>query len=69
MKIFTTHPESVGETYFGHMHSALWFAGKLFSATFCCLVHAAFPFMFERTGSRIVTELYDRMVANRMRNG
>lgn len=67
MKIFTAHPRSVGESYFEHMHTALWFSGKLLSATFCCLVHAAFPFLFERTGSRIITELHDRMVTNRNR--
>ena len=67
IKLFTTHPSSVGETYFEHMQSALWFAGRLFAATLCCLVHAAFPFMFERSGSRIITELHDRMVVNRTR--
>lgn len=65
VKMFTAHPQSVGETYLEHMHTALWFSGKLFSATFCCLVHAAFPFLFEGTGSRIIAELHDRMVVNR----
>ncbi len=67
MKLFTAHPESVGETYFEHMQSALRFAGKLFAATLCCVVHAAFPFFFKGTGSRLIAELHDRMVVNRAR--
>lgn len=69
MDLFTAHPKSVGETYFGHMRTALWFAARLFAATLCCLVHAAFPFLFERSGSRIITDLHDRMVMNRHKSG
>ena len=32
-----------------------------------CLVHAALPFMFEKTASNAVTRLHDRMVVNRAR--
>ena len=32
-----------------------------------CLLHALLPFLFVKTGSRIITELHDRMVANRAR--
>ena len=67
MKLFKAHPQTVGETYFEHMQSALWFSGKMFSATFCCLVHAAIPFLFEGTSSRIIAELHDRMVVNRVK--
>ena len=28
LRAFTDHPESVGETYFEHMHSASWFAAR-----------------------------------------
>jgi hypothetical protein len=31
------------------------------------LVHAVFPFLFEKTGSSIITRLHDRMVTNRVR--
>ena len=67
IRLFSTHPNSVGETNLQHMGSALTFAGKLMAATLCCLVHAVLPFLFVKTGSRIVSELHDRMVANRMR--
>lgn len=59
-KLFTKHPASVDETYFGHMAFAAWFASRLFMAGGAALVHAVLPFMFETTASRIVRELYER---------
>ena len=59
-KLFTEHPASVDETYFGHMAFAAWFASRLFMAGGAALVHAFLPFMFETTASRIVRELYER---------
>ena len=57
---FRTHPASVGETYFGHMRFAMWFAGTLFLAAFCALIHALIPALFETTTSRLVARLYHR---------
>ena len=59
-KLFTDHPASVHETYFGHMAFAAWFASRLFMAAGAALIHAVLPFMFETTASRIVRELYER---------
>jgi hypothetical protein len=59
-KMFTTHPATVGETYFGHMAFAGWFASRLFMAAFAALTHAVLPFLFETTASRIIRELYER---------
>ena len=59
-KLFTDHPEAVGETYLGHMAFAAWFASRLFMAGAAALVHAFLPFLFETTASRITRELYDR---------
>ena len=59
-RLFTDHPASVDETYFGHMAFAAWFASRLFMAAGAALVHAVLPFMFETTASRIVRELYER---------
>ena len=63
-KLFTEHPASVDETYFGHMAFAAWFASRLFMAGGAALVHAVLPFLCETTASRIVRELYER-TANR----
>jgi len=59
-KLFTGHPASVNETYFGHMAFAAWFASRLFMAGGAALIHAILPFLFETTASRIVRELYER---------
>jgi hypothetical protein len=64
-RIFTEHPASVGETYWGHLLRASWFGGKLLLAAGACLVHAIFPFLFVKTGSQAITELHAAMVTNR----
>ena len=59
-KLFTHHPDTVGETYLGHLRFAAWFSSRLFLAGGAALVHAILPFLFETTASRIVRELADR---------
>lgn len=59
-KLFTQHPETVGETYFGHMAFAAWFSSRLLMAAGAAIVHAFLPFLFETTASRIIRELYER---------
>ncbi len=54
LNIFTKHPKSVNETYWQHCCFALGFSVKLFLAAFCALVHAFFPFLFEKTASNIM---------------
>ena len=66
-KMFIEHPETVGETYFQHLHSASYFGVRMLVGAFCCFVHALLPFMFEKNASKIIIGLHDRMVANRHR--
>lgn len=68
-RLFTEHPASVGESYFEHMGMAGWFAFRMLGGGIACLVHAVLPFLFVRTGSAVITDLHDRMVANRVRPG
>jgi len=68
LRAFTDHPESVGETYLEHMGSAWGFAGTMAVAALCCLLHGIFPFAFQKSGSRRIVELNQRMVANRHRH-
>ena len=68
-QLFTEHPASVGETYGEHLVAAGGFSGRLFIAALVCGIHALLPFLFEKTGSAIITGLYDKMVANRGRAG
>ncbi len=67
-RLFTQHPETVGETYFQHMYSAASFGVKMLVGAFCCFVHAILPFMFEKKGSEMITDLHDRMITNRHRS-
>ena len=66
-RAFTEHPESVGETYFEHMHSASWFAMTMFVGAFACLIHAILPFTCQKSGSQRIKLLHQRMVTNRHR--
>lgn len=65
--LFTDHPASVGETYWQHLASAWGFSWRMMLAALACLVHALLPFVFEKTGSRAISGLHDRMVVNRQR--
>ncbi len=66
-KMFTEHPETVGESYFGHMGQAFSFGFAMLFNGLACLLHGLFPFLFIKTGSEAITKLYDRMVMNRDR--
>jgi hypothetical protein len=64
---FTEHPATVGETYGQHFQSALGFSISMIGGGLACMVHAVFPFLFERTGSAVIRSLYERMIAHRSR--
>lgn len=66
-RLLTQHPESIGETYGEHLRQASGFGFRMIWAGVACLIHAALPFLFERTGSCAITELHDRMVTHRVR--
>lgn len=66
--LFTEHPASVDETYGEHMQVAGSFGARMIVAGLACLVHAALPFLFVKTGSVAITELHERMVAKRRRH-
>lgn len=68
-RLFTAHPGSVNETYWEHMAVAAFFSVRLALGALVCLVHAVLPFLFVRTGSRIIAELHETMVAKRPRRG
>jgi Family of unknown function (DUF6356) len=64
-RLFTEHPQSVGETYAEHMVRASCFGGRMVLAGLACMVHALLPFIFVRTGSQAIEELNARMLATR----
>lgn len=66
-RLFTEHPESVGETYGEHLLRAWSFGGRMVLAGVACMVHALLPFLFVRTGSQAIEELNARMLATKRR--
>ncbi|HEV8680517.1 MAG TPA: DUF6356 family protein [Stellaceae bacterium] len=58
---FSRHPAAVGETYGEHFVFASGVGGRLMLAGLACLLHGIFPFLFERTGSRTIIDLHDRV--------
>ena len=65
MGVLTRHLDEVGESYLQHLRHALSFALTMLVGAVVCFMHALMPFLFERTGSRLIERLHDRMVVNR----
>jgi Family of unknown function (DUF6356) len=63
IRAFTEHPASVGETYSEHLANAVCFGTRMMLAGIACLVHGVLPFLFQRTGSRAISELNGRLSA------
>jgi hypothetical protein len=57
----TNHLEDVGETYGEHFVHAGGYGVTMILAGLACLIHAAAPFLFERTGSDAIRALHGRM--------
>lgn len=68
MKLFTSHPNSVGESYFEHMGQAASFSACMIGAGLACAVHAVLPFLFKSTGRETIVKLHHRMVTHRVRD-
>lgn len=64
-RIFTEHPESVGESYTEHFHTASGYGVAMLVGGIACLVHAVLPPLFETTGSRTIHRLSQRLVKGR----
>lgn len=64
-QMFLDHPASVGETYLEHLASAGRFGGRMLLAGIACLLHGVFPFLCVTTGSKIVRQMHETMIAHR----
>lgn len=60
-RAFTAHPASVDESYSEHARFALGFAVRLFGASCAALIHAVFPFLFEKTAGRMTLQLAEHL--------
>jgi hypothetical protein len=56
-KLFTAHPQSIGETYAQHARTALSFGWRMVIGGLACIVHAMVPGLFVKTASRTVVQL------------
>jgi hypothetical protein len=66
-RLFTEHPNDVGENYFEHMGQAFSFALVMLRTGAALIVHAIIPGFFVKTGSKAILSLHARMLANRPR--
>lgn len=64
-RIFLHHPRSVDETYAEHLRTALGFSLLLLGCSIAVAIHALLPCLFERTASRTVARLHERMLLRR----
>jgi hypothetical protein len=62
-KLFLSHPQKVEESYGEHFWFALGFAAKLSGAAGAALVHAVIPCLFEKTASRMIREMHERITS------
>ena len=60
-RLFLSHPQTVDESYGEHFWFALGFAAKLAGAAGAALVHAVIPCLFEKTASRMIREMHERI--------
>ncbi|NKB43232.1 MAG: hypothetical protein GKS03_03030 [Alphaproteobacteria bacterium] len=59
--LFCEHPESVNESYLEHLMFAVGFGFRMLIGGLACVVHGLLPFLFERTGSKCVCDLHERL--------
>ena len=64
---FTRHPTAIGESYGQHLAQAGAFGATMLAAGAACLIHAIFPFLFEKTASQCVQRLHAQMAARSRR--
>lgn len=63
--LFTAHPRKVNETYVEHFFIAARIGLQMVGAGLACLIHAVFPFWFERTASETIFKLVAMFAARR----
>jgi Family of unknown function (DUF6356) len=57
-KLFTEHPQTVGESYFEHMRASWGVAFQLIGAGAKCIVHGLVPGLCKTAGSDAILALH-----------
>jgi hypothetical protein len=60
-RLFLSHPQEVGESYFQHQRVALSFAFPLLGAGLAALTHALVPGLCQTTASDMIHQLHQRL--------
>ena len=60
-RLFLSHPQSLGESYFQHQRVALSFALPLLGASLAAFLHALVPAVCERTAGNTIRKLHGRL--------
>jgi Family of unknown function (DUF6356) len=60
-RLFLSHPQQAGESYFQHQRVALSFAWPLLGAGLAAAAHAVVPGLCERTAGDIIRKLHARL--------
>ncbi len=65
-RLFTHHPDAVGESYFEHMAFAFRFGGRLLRASCAAFAHGFVPGLCETTASTTILDMHDEIRARRI---
>jgi len=60
-RLFLSHPQQVGESYFQHQRVALSFALPLLGAGLAAVIHAIVPGLCETTAGDAIRDLHARL--------
>lgn len=60
---FTKHPHEMGETYLQHFFHALKFGLTMLIGGIACILHAFFPFIFQKTGSNLLLKMTHQFIS------
>jgi hypothetical protein len=64
-RLFVTHPQSVGESYFEHMAVAFGFGFKMLGGGIACIIHGLVPGLFVCSGSKMINCLHNELQTKR----
>jgi hypothetical protein len=60
-RLFLSHPQAAGESYFQHQRTALSFAFPLLGAGVIAMVHAVVPGLCQTTAGDMIRRLHARL--------
>ena len=65
LSYLSEHPASVNQTYWEHLQDALFFSFTAGKISIFLFIHALLPFLFTDTGSTLLDQLHQKMMAKK----